>query len=114
MRTLALTLSSVAAAALIAGCAVAQTADHSGYAAPAQTPAPAAAPAPVPAPNPIAIAALKTAEGADAGGAARSVPMPMRPIWAESACAPGSGLVATTWNVGGGGAMLLSALAAIW
>ena len=67
MRTLALTLSSAAVAALIAGCAVAQTADHSGHAAPAQTSAPAAAPAPVPAPNPIAIAALKTAEGADAG-----------------------------------------------
>ncbi len=67
MRTFALTLSSAAVVALIAGCAVAQTADHSGHT--AQTPAPAATPAPAPAaaPTPVATAALKTAEGANAG-----------------------------------------------
>lgn len=67
MRTLALTLSSAAAAALIAGCAVAQTADHSGHTAPAQTSAQAPAATPAPAPAPIGTAALKTAEGDDAG-----------------------------------------------
>ena len=57
--TPAATLALAAAAALIAGCAVAQTTDHSGHTAPAQAPAPA--------PTPVATAALKTAEGADAG-----------------------------------------------
>lgn len=60
-------LALAAAAALIAGGAMAQTtppaADHSGHAmtAPAQTTPP------TPAPTPVATAALKTADGSDAG-----------------------------------------------
>jgi Cu-Zn family superoxide dismutase len=55
MRTFAL----AAAAALIAGCATAQTAPHAGHAAPAT--------APVPAPAAVAVASLKTPDGGDVG-----------------------------------------------
>lgn len=67
MKTFAPTAAMAAAAALIAGCAVAQSADHANHAAPVQTPAPAATPGAAPAPTPVATAALKTADGADAG-----------------------------------------------
>lgn len=56
MRTLAF----AASAALIAGCAVAQTGSHAGHASPQ-------APGSATTPTPIATAALKTAEGGDAG-----------------------------------------------
>lgn len=59
MRLLPAFASLAAASLLGATAACAQTA--------AQTPAPAAAPAAAPAPTPVASAALKTAEGADAG-----------------------------------------------
>jgi Cu-Zn family superoxide dismutase len=58
-------LTLAAVSALIAGAAMAQSTGHAGHAAP--SPAPAATPIPTPAPTPVATAALKTAEGADAG-----------------------------------------------
>ncbi|CAN5262668.1 hypothetical protein BH10PSE1_BH10PSE1_26850 [soil metagenome] len=59
MRASALALALAASALMAAGCAAAQTA--------APAPAPAAAPTPAPAPVAVTTAALKTADGSDAG-----------------------------------------------